>query len=144
MNQLLRILYRVAIRMHPVAFRAEFGDEMLWIFDQQLRDEESPNGAAARLLFDGVRSIVIQNAKPRIHQTETVVPYYREIDSSIPAFRFTQAGLIIVSCIFCIFSLSLFLSMVVPKVTVPDRDWLFTRIKIFSFVPTPGPQGNGH
>jgi hypothetical protein len=139
MRSPLRIVYRAVLRLHPHSFRAEFGDEMLWIFD-----EESRRGAAASLLFDGVRSIVVQNVKPRTQQTETVGPYYCEINSSLPAFRFTQAGLIVISCLFCLFSLSLFLSMVIPRVTVPDGGWLFTRIKIFSSVPMPGPQRSNH
>jgi hypothetical protein len=109
------------IWMHPTPFRAEFGEEMLWIFD-----EESRKGPAAHLLFDAIRSIAVQHVKPRIEQTETVGPYYCEIDSSLPAFRFAQAGLIVLSCLSCIFCLSLFLSMVVPKLTVPDGGSLFT------------------
>jgi hypothetical protein len=102
------------------------------------------SGASARLLFDGVRSIVTQHAKPRIQQTETVGPYYCEIDSSLPAFRFTQAGMMVLSCLFCLFSISLFVSMVIPKLTALDasrqKDWLLTRVKIFSSLPTSNPQ----
>lgn len=140
MRSFLRLAYRAILHLHPYAFRAEFGDEMLWIFDQELRDEESRNGASARLLFDGVRSIVTQHAKPRIQQTATVGPYYCEIDSSLPAFRFTQAGIIILSCLSCLFSISLFVSMVIPKLTALDpsrqKDWLLTRVKIFSSSPS--------
>lgn len=139
MRSLLRIAYRAILRMHPASFRAEFADEMLWIFD-----EESRRGRVTHLLFDGVRSIAIQHAKPRIQQAETAGPYYCEIDSSTPAVRFGQAGFIILSCIFCIFNVSLFLSMVAPKLTVFDaskqKDWLFTRIKILSPIPAPSPQ----
>ena len=134
MRPLLRLAYRAILRLHPHAFRDEFGDEMLWIFD-----EESRNGDASHLIFDGVRSIVIQNTKPRIREAEAGVPYYCEIESSIPAVRFTQAGFVVLSCLCCLFCLSLFLSMVLPKVTVPERGWLFTRIKIFSTIPAPVP-----
>ncbi len=30
----MRWLYRILILLHPPAFRKQFGDEMLWIFDQ--------------------------------------------------------------------------------------------------------------
>src|SRR4051794_33562505 len=34
---MLRHLYRCAVRLHPPSFRERFGDEMLYIFDQQKR-----------------------------------------------------------------------------------------------------------
>lgn len=137
MRSLLRTAYRAILRLHPLAFRAEFGDEMLWIFD-----EESRNGSSMRLLFDGLLSVAVQNVRPRIQQTtpqaEAVGPYYREIESSLPATRFFQAGLIAVSYFFAI---SLFLSMVTPRLTLLDlsrqQNWLFTRIAIFSSDPPP-------
>ena len=126
MRPLVRIAYRAILCLHPRDFRAEFGDEMLWIFD-----EESRRGAALRLLLDGLRSIVIQNIRPRFQQTETAGAIYREIDSSLPPERFALAALVALCC--CL-SLSLFLSMVVPKVSVPINGLLYTRIKILSSI----------
>ncbi|WP_213805885.1 hypothetical protein [Granulicella sp. dw_53] len=144
MRSFLRLAYRAILQLHPYAFRAEFSEEMLWIFDQQLRDKKSRDSTSAHLLFDGVRSLVTQHAKPRIQHTETVNRYYCEIDSSLPAFRFTQAGMIVLSCLCCLFSIGLFVSMMIPKLTVLDaarqKDWLLTRVKIFSSLPTPAPQ----
>jgi hypothetical protein len=131
MRPLLRIAYRAILHLHPRDFRIEFGDEMLWIFD-----EESRHGAAAHLLFDGVRSIVVQNVRPRIQQAEAAGPYYREVDSSLPAERFAQASLVVLCCSL---SLSLFLSMVVPKVSVPISGLLYTHIKILSSIPSSRP-----
>jgi hypothetical protein len=131
MRPLLRTAYLVILHLHPQAFRAEFGDEMLWIFD-----EESRHGAAARLIVDGVRSIVVQNARPRVQQVETVGPIYREIDSSLPAERFAQATLV---ALCCSLSLSLFLSMVVPRVSVSVNGLLYTRVKLFSAIPSSRP-----
>jgi hypothetical protein len=48
MKSFFRFAYRVIIRLHPHAFRIEFGDEMLWIFEQELDDN-----ASFRLLLDG-------------------------------------------------------------------------------------------
>ena len=31
---MVRGLYRSLVWLHPVAFRLQFGEEMLWIFDQ--------------------------------------------------------------------------------------------------------------
>jgi hypothetical protein len=131
MRPFFRAAYLVILQLHPHAFRAEFGDEMLWIFD-----EESRRGASARLMVDGIRSIVTQNVRPRIRQVETAGPIYREIDSSLPAERFAQATLVTLCCSL---SLSLFLSMVVPKVSVSVNGLLYTRVKILSSIPSARP-----
>jgi D-alanyl-D-alanine carboxypeptidase len=34
-QRVTRSLYRCILRLHPAAFRREFGDEMLWIFDEE-------------------------------------------------------------------------------------------------------------
>lgn len=47
--------YRLILRIHPAPFVARFGDEMLWIFE-----EECQRGAAGRLLFDGIVSLLRQ------------------------------------------------------------------------------------
>jgi len=49
-----RSLYRGLVWLHPRAFRSEFGDEMLWIFD------ESSAFGASSLLTDGVISLLRQ------------------------------------------------------------------------------------
>ena len=50
-----RSLYRWLLRLHPEAFRHEFADEMLWIFD-----EASTNGSVAPLFADALASIARQ------------------------------------------------------------------------------------
>jgi hypothetical protein len=42
---MIRILYRVLLWLHPPAFRREFANEMLWIFD------ETRGAAATAMLF---------------------------------------------------------------------------------------------
>ena len=73
MRPLLRTAYRAILHLHPQAFRAEFGEEMLWIFE-----EESRTGAVPRLLLDGMRSIVVQMRLPlassRIHPARSSLP----------------------------------------------------------------------
>jgi len=131
MRPLSRIAYRAILRLHPHGFRAEFGDEMLWIFDEESRHDGSP-----RLLLDGVRSIVIQNGRSRIQQQpETAGPIYCEIDSSLPSERFAQATLVTL-CGFL--SITLFMSMVVPKVSVSISGLLYTPIKLLSSIPSGG------
>jgi len=50
----MRRLYRLLILLHPPAFRQQFGDEMLWIFDES-RSDRGPS-----LFGDGVVSVVRQ------------------------------------------------------------------------------------
>jgi hypothetical protein len=57
MNRVVsRFAYRLLLRLHPAAFRNEFGAEMLCIFDQQ--DE-----TAAYLFFDGIISLIRQRCR---------------------------------------------------------------------------------
>jgi len=49
-----RSLYRGLVWLHPRAFRREFGDEMLWIFD------EASTFGASSLFTDGVISLLRQ------------------------------------------------------------------------------------
>jgi len=51
----LRYLYRCLLRLHPSYFRQRFSEEMLSIFDQQ-----KGAWAVARLMADGVRSLLRQ------------------------------------------------------------------------------------
>src|SRR5258705_3069136 len=50
----MRRLYRILILLHPPAFRKQFGDEMLWIFD------ESRSERAHSFLGDAVVSVLRQ------------------------------------------------------------------------------------
>ncbi|MDE1175878.1 MAG: hypothetical protein PW789_04660 [Edaphobacter sp.] len=118
MSQSLRLAYRAILRLHPIDFRAEFGNEMLWIFD-----EEARSGHALPLFFDGLRSILVQNIRPYFQQPEPAGPIYIEIDSSLPSERIAQTWLVIICGILCI---GLFLSMVAPRVVLPISDLFFT------------------
>jgi len=51
---MIRIIYRALLYLHPPAFREQFGDEMLWIFD------ETSSGSAVPLLADGFVSALRQ------------------------------------------------------------------------------------
>ena len=50
-----RIVYRALLRLHPPAFRRQFADEMLWIFD-----EAPGTQAVAPLLLDALFSLARQ------------------------------------------------------------------------------------
>jgi hypothetical protein len=49
---MVRLLYRCLVALHPVEFRARFGGEMLWIFDE--------SGGAAGLFADAAASVARQ------------------------------------------------------------------------------------
>lgn len=117
------------LRLHPVGFRAEFGDDMLWIFD-----EEARRGAALPLLWDALRSVAVQNIRPQAAQVEAAGGIYTEIDSSLPSERFAQVALV---TLFCSLSLTLFLSMVVPRVVVPLGRMLYTHVRLLAATPAP-------
>ncbi len=51
---MLRLLYRIVLRLHPREFRRRYAEEMLWIFDQE------PRTAELRLLADGATSLARQ------------------------------------------------------------------------------------
>jgi hypothetical protein len=53
---LSRLAYRFLLRLHPASFQYDFGDEMLWIFDEE-------PGAAAYLLVDGALSLLRQRCR---------------------------------------------------------------------------------
>jgi len=50
---IVRDVYRCLLRLHPRAFRDEYAEEMLWVFD-----EEARRGTPYWLLWDGARSLV--------------------------------------------------------------------------------------
>jgi hypothetical protein len=122
MSTILRTTYQTLLRLHPADFREEFGEEMLWIFD-----EECKRGAVMLLVLDAVRSTVVQNARPHLEPQpiQTAGPYYQEIDSSLPAERIAQAWLIALSCTL---SLTLFMSMMVPGIAMPLGRLLYSSI----------------
>ena len=56
-SSLSRMTYRLILRVHPGSFRERFGDEMLWIFD-----EEMP-ARRWEIVVDGALSAVRQHAE---------------------------------------------------------------------------------
>ena len=51
---MIRSLYRALLFLHPPAFREQFGEEMLWIFD------ETSAAGSLTLLSDGFLSLLRQ------------------------------------------------------------------------------------
>jgi hypothetical protein len=86
MKTLLRTAYRGMMRMYPASFRSEFGEEMLWIFEEELARGRV---RVAPLFTDAARSIVARRLHP---PSERFAPrgYYVEIESALPAQRVAQ------------------------------------------------------
>jgi hypothetical protein len=88
-STLSRGSYRLILRIHPRAFRERFADAMLLIFD-----EESRQGAAFPLLWDGVVSLLRHHAKNEAN-LEPMAPGFGILIThpGISPLRFVQAGL---------------------------------------------------
>ena len=85
---MLRHLYRCAVRLHPSSFRQRFGEEMLYIFDQQ-----KGTRAGLGVLLDCVVSLLRQwTLRPNTGIEASVVasptadhmPCFRTIDPFRP------------------------------------------------------------
>ena len=80
---MLRHLYRCAVRLHPSSFRLRFGDEMLYIFDQQ-----KGTLAGVGMLFDCVVSLLRQWAlRPNTGIEASVVTLPSPTGDHIPSFE---------------------------------------------------------
>ena len=85
----LRSFYCLIVRLHPGSFRDRFGDEMMWIFD-----EERHRGKGARLFFDGILSLLRQRSKVE-RAPAPVVAGLGLLDTGwdIAPRRFVEAGI---------------------------------------------------
>lgn len=78
---MLRRLYRCAVRLHPSSFRRRFGEEMLYIFDQQ-----KGTLAALRVMLDCVFSLLRQWTLPPHIGVESAAPLLSPAADHIPSF----------------------------------------------------------
>jgi hypothetical protein len=80
---MLRRLYRCALRLHPSSFRRRFGDEMLYIFDQQ-----KGTLALLRVMLDCVFSVFRQwTLRPRVPIVLRAAPLRSPMPDHIPLFE---------------------------------------------------------
>ncbi|MGD0442412.1 MAG: hypothetical protein ABSA39_00615 [Edaphobacter sp.] len=133
----VRHVYRLLLRLHPHAFRARFGDEMLWIFDEQSR-----NGSTLLLLLDGLRSLSRQRGgnRRKCPAPQIAEGLFVEIEYALPARRFLQALSFALAAVLCFaFATSSLvqrsriasLYLATPG-SVHSSSWLLTRINISS------------
>jgi hypothetical protein len=80
---MLRRLHRCAVRLHPSSFRRRFGDEMLYIFDQQ-----KGTLAALGVMLDCVLSLLRQwTLRPHIGTELPAAPLRSPTADHIPSFE---------------------------------------------------------
>jgi hypothetical protein len=80
---MLRRLYRCAVRLHPSSFRRRFGDEMLYIFDQQ-----RGTLAALGVTLDCVLSMLRQRMlRPHIGRELATAPLGSPTANHVPSFQ---------------------------------------------------------
>lgn len=104
---MLRHLYRCAVRLHPSSFRRRFGDEMLYVFDQQKGAR-----AALHMILDCVVSLVRQWAfRPHSGIELSVaslptpaadhIPLFKTLDSFRPRPSALINGAVLSLILFC-------------------------------------------
>lgn len=80
---MLRRLYRCGVRLHPSSFRRRFGDEMLYIFDQQ-----TGRLAALGVMLDCILSLLRQwTLRPHVGFDLVAAPLRRPTSDHIPSFE---------------------------------------------------------
>ena len=110
--------YALAVRLHPREFRADFGEEMLWIFDEHMRGEK---GGAARLflcmqlLLEGLRSACIQRAFREQKEEGSYASLFSLASSSACALHLPQGSLVVFCMLFSILTIALSLKMMLSS-----------------------------
>ena len=98
---MLERLYRCAVRLHPSSFRRRFGDEMLYIFDQQ-----KGTLAALGVMLDCVFSLLRQwasqlPAAPLLNPVENHIPSFETLDTFRPRASAIINGTVLSLILFC-------------------------------------------
>jgi hypothetical protein len=111
MSLFARTAYRLVLRLHPRGFRAEFGDEMLWIFDEEMRCGESGGTRVllrcTRLLADVIRSAFIQRVLREPEQPKIFAAPFGHMNSSTSLIQAGQGVFLLLSLVFSIFGIVL-------------------------------------
>jgi hypothetical protein len=131
---MLRYLYRCAVRLHPSSFRRRFGDEMLYIFDQQ-----KGTLAALGVMVDCVCSLLRQwtlrsnigielPAAPMLSPAEEHIPSFETLDPFRPRASAVIHGAALSLILFCMsvfavrYSWIHILNLRIPRVAVNSSE----------------------
>jgi hypothetical protein len=110
MSLFARTAYRLVLRLHPRGFRTEFGDEMLWIFDEEMRYSESGGTRAircTRLLADVIRSAFIQRVLREPEQPKMFAAPFGHMNSSTSLIQAEQGVFLLLSLVFSVLGIVL-------------------------------------
>lgn len=109
-------LYGALLRCYPDAFRARFGDEMIRLFSDQLRDARAEGASAvARTWFRTVRDVAVTAVSERTRRDRTVA-HSLALPPSIPTRVLGLAGILAGA----IMLIPAFLPALVPFEMTPD------------------------
>jgi hypothetical protein len=124
---MLRSVYRSLVRLHPVEFRRQFGEEMLSIFDEEARTRAT---AALGLVVDAVRSLLRQwilrpesweVAPAQSEQLCSDVPSFATLDPFRPRLAAVIQGAVLSLAVFCVTSFAIRYSWIrVLHVRIPE------------------------
>lgn len=118
MKPFARVAFRLIVNLHPRDFRTEFGDEMLWIFDEQMMCCQKRTDRAVlctQLLFDVLCSALRQHTVRERHRPALFGPLILQMDFSARLIQVAQLGFIAFCSLFNIFCISLFVRMVISS-----------------------------
>jgi hypothetical protein len=116
MNTFTRAAFSFIVSLHPTEFRAEFGDDMAWIFDEQMASVEARTARfirCAELLLDALRSAFVQHTLRERPLSEVIRPHFVQTESTALMIRATHAGFIFICSLFNIFCIVLALHMAI-------------------------------
>ncbi len=104
---MLRRLYRCAVRLHPDSFRRRFGDEMLYIFDQQ-KGIRAALGVTLDCVFSLLRQWILRPqasaelaAAPLPCPTTDHIPSFGTLDAFRPRTSAIINGAVLSAILFC-------------------------------------------
>jgi hypothetical protein len=106
MKAVARIAYGLVVQLHPLEFRCEFGDEMLWIFDEQMRccrNGVDRAGRFVKLLLDGVSSSLVQHVFREQQPASAGAMLFQCIEAPSRLNHLAQAAFVAFSCVFPLF-----------------------------------------
>ena len=107
MKGIARTAYGLVVQSHPLEFRSEFGEEMLWIFDEQMRcGRNYPDrvGRFLKLLLDGLGSALVQHAFREQQPARAGETLFQCIEAPSRLNHIAQGAFIAFSCVFPIFT----------------------------------------
>ena len=107
MKGFARIACGLVVQSHPLEFRSEFGDEMLWIFDEQMRcgrNYVDRAGRFVKLLLDGLSSTLVQHVFREQQPASAGEMLFQCIEAPSRLNHLAQAAFIAFSCTFPLFS----------------------------------------